>query len=176
MNRKLVYVFMILGGLLALSACSDRPSQGATPEQQFVISAENAQSIAALKVAGTCSLENIITVADNSKNDGAENTYKVKKDVAYKLVGFATNVAASTVPKSIRIILVGDDSYSKETTTGLDRPDVVTFFKNPSLTGAGYQLDAGFGNVKPGEYTVFIIDTNSPEKIACPTHQKIFVN
>ncbi len=176
MNPKKVTHFLTLIGSIYLVACSGSPPETVVAKQRFTVASESNHSIAAMKTVGTCSLENIVTIANNSTNFGTKNNYSVKKNIAYKLIGFATNSELSAVPKSIRMMLVGAETYSLNGTTGLERPDVATFFKSPSLTTAGYQIDADFNNVKPGEYVVFILETDAATPIACPTHQTVTVN
>lgn len=175
MNSKKI-TFITLIGSLYLVACGESPLGTVVAKQGFAVASESNQFIAAMKTVGTCSLENIVTIANNSTNFGTKNNYSVKKNIAYKLIGFATNTELSAVPKSIRMMLVGSQTYSLNGTTGLDRPDVAAFFKSPSLTTAGYQIDAEFNNVKPGEYVIFILLTDAAAPIACPTHQTVTVN
>jgi hypothetical protein len=99
----------------------------------------------------------------------------VAKGAAYKLIGFATDVEKGAVPKAVRMVLVGAQSYRKDFVAGLERPDVATYFKIPALGIAGYQLDVGFDHVAPGEYAVFILDLDGVDPLACPTHQTITI-
>ena len=173
MNKKLTLCAFVLGCCAQLQGCDNSPSVPVAAKAQFSASKENSQSLAAMKAAGTCSLENVVTTADNSTNHGSKNNYAVRKGKAYKLIGFSTNVEKGAVPKSIVMLLVGAESYAINATTGLERPDVATYFKVPALASAGYQIDAGFDVVNPGEYADFVLDEK--ERIACPTHQTITV-
>jgi len=158
-------------------ASANEPARASVPASaQFAEAKDTAESIKAMTETPTCSLENVVTLADNSTNSGdAPNSYKVQKGKAYKLIGFATNSQAGTVPKAIRLTLVGNKVYALDAVTGSERPDVGTYFKNPALATAGYQADAAFDDVAPGEYSVIAIETDGAAPVACPTHQIINV-
>ena len=181
---------LLLAGLLAScseqgttsapAAAGDAPAaavRASVPaEAQFKAAADTAEALKAMTQTGACSLENVVNMADNSLNPGdVPNSYKVGTGNAYKMIGFATNVDAGTVPKTIRIVLSGAQVYSIDSVTGSERPDVATFFKKPALANAGYQADAAFDDVAPGEYSVLLIETDGPAPIACPTHQTITI-
>ena len=174
MKSKLMFFSIALIFCQFMAGCDERPAPTVSAKSQFGVTKENAQSVASMKAIGTCSLENVLTIANSSTNFGSKNNYAVKRGTAYKLIGFATNSETSTVPKSIVILLVGAESYGISATTGLERPDVATYFKIPALASAGYQIDAGFDAVNPREYAVFVLDEK--ERIVCPTHQTITVS
>jgi hypothetical protein len=205
--KKTALLSALLMGTLALSACGGKkdefaaepPAPGANPADvaapaaaagaavaraevpagaQFALDARTEQEIVAMKETAACSLENIVTMADMSTNAGsAPNSYSVTKGKAYKLIGFATNKDTGSVPANIRLTIVGPKVYAIDTVTGSNRPDVATYFKVPAFANAGYQADAAFDDVEPGEYRVFAIEKSaSGDAIACPTHQTLVMN
>jgi hypothetical protein len=183
MNTKFILIASTLIAVIALSSCGkenvDPPVIKSSPveiKNKFIVSDETIEKIAERKKFGTCSLENVVTIADNATNFGAKNNYTVKKDATYKLIGFVTDIEKQETPKTIRMILVGKNSYSFDGVAGLDRPDVATYFKVPALSTAGYQIDGNFSDVIAGEYSVYILNHDSAEHIACPTHETITVN
>lgn len=156
-----------------VAAVAERAAVG--PEGQFASSDDSAKGIDARTPSPTCSLENVITIADNSLNPGdAPNTYSVDKGKLYKLIGFATDKEAGKVPKSFRMMLLGDHVYSIKGATGAKRPDVATFFKVPGFADAGYQIDAAFDDVEPGSYRVVVLRDGQDDR-ACPTFQTLIV-
>ena len=56
---------------------------------------------------------------------------------------------------TIRLLLAGTSSYAISTPTGGARPDVASYFKVPAFANAGFQADAAFDHVAPGQYRVF---------------------
>jgi hypothetical protein len=204
--KKTALLSALLLGTLALSACGGKnddfaaepPAPGSNPADvaapaatgapvaraevpagaQFALDKSTEQDIVALKETAACSLENIVTMADMSTNAGsAPNSYSVTKGKAYKLIGFATNKDTGSVPANIRLTIVGPKVYAIDTVTGSTRPDVADYFKVPAFASAGYQADAAFDDVEPGEYRVFAIEKSaSGESIACPTHQTLVMN
>lgn len=144
---------------------------------QFAPVTETAAAVRAAKEIGVCSLENVLSVADNATHPGSQpNSYVAGKGQAYKLIGFATNKETKTVPQQVRLALVGSDKvYGLATATGAERPDVAKFFSVSAFSGAGYQADAAFDDVAPGEYAVFVLEGDAAAMLACPTHQTLTV-
>lgn len=195
MNRNCL---LPLALVLLLGACSERPAPGTAlpgsgaapsaasapapatvpmpPSAQFH-AITDAGALLALPASGTCSLENTVNLVDNSPSPGAEpNSYAVLKNGGYKLIGFATDSDAGTVPATIQLLLHGQDSsYVLAGATGSERPDVAAFFKKPGMTGAGYQLDAAFAGVAPGAYEVYVVKGEGAARALCPTHQMLSV-
>lgn len=162
------------GSSMAPSAPVARAPVPATA--QFSVGTETTDSLKAMTETAACSLENVISMADNSPNPGdAPNSYQAEKGKAYKMIGFATNKDAGTVPKTIRIVLAGAQIYGLNSVTGSERPDVANFFKVPAFSTAGYQTDAAFDDVAPGDYNVLVIETDGQTAVSCPTHQTITV-
>lgn len=185
----------VIGMLIALGACSEKPAtstpvpaQVASAQPQapskvpvsadsiFATSTETVDSITAIQTSGVCSLENIVTIADNASRPGDKpNSYKVNKDESYRLVGFATNQDLGIVPADIEILLSGLKSYSIRLKTGGERGDVAKFFNNDNFANAGFMHDADFSNVDPGEYAVYVLEHDGGKKAACSTNQSITV-
>jgi hypothetical protein len=140
---------------------------------QFSIGAETAESVATLKVMGTCALDSVVTMVDGSLNTSGKNAFAVTKAVAYRLSGFATDVEKGNVPKSLKMLLVGAQTYGVSAAAGLERPDVAAYFKQPPLGTAGYQIEAGFDSVAPGDYLAVILNLDDAAPRVCPTHQTI---
>lgn len=143
----------------------------------FQSSSETASSIAAMPSHGTCSLESVVSQADNQASPGDyPNTYKVQRGQRYHMVGFATNKDKGSVPEQAEFLLSGLRSYVTPLTTGGPRQDVADYFQVPAFANAGYTLDIGFSDVAPGEYSVYVIE-RGPDGAgnACPTHQSLTV-
>lgn len=185
---------------LALAACGGKPDDyagkpGETPASdapaapdaaparaivpdggQFALDDQGAEAVLALKVGATCSLENLVSMTDGQPSPGpAANTYLAKRGNAYTLVGFATNAESGTVPATVRVLLLGAEVYGVDARTGFARPDVAEYFKVPAFATAGYQAVAGFDDVAPGEYRVFVLEADGPAPVACPSHQSVIV-
>jgi hypothetical protein len=173
-----------------LSACRERPNSqtdsasdsphanpsNVAPDKEFALSKETPESVLALTTSGICSLENVRSVSDNTSSPGsAPNSWKVRKRNAYRLFGFAVNKAQGTVPPTIRLLLVGKKVYEIGAPTGFDRSDVATSMKMPAFARAGYESDAAFDDVDPGDYQVIAIQTATGQSLACPTGQTITV-
>lgn len=179
---------LTLSVALVLAGCGERPAstplptapaaQGEAPAAtgpQFAVS-EDGAAIMALAPRATCSLENVVDLGTQAPSPGGEpNTYRASRSANYRLIGFATDSEAGTVPTGLQLFLHGPQSYALDAKGGLERPDVAAFFKKPSLANAGYQADAGFANVQPGRYDVFVVNTFGGDRVLCPTHQAIIV-
>jgi hypothetical protein len=174
-DNQPVSVSNVANSSSASTAGAALPRAAVAANAQFAAAPETAASLQERKEVAACSLENVVNMADNSRNPGDKpNSYQVSKGRSYKLIGFATNVEAGTVPKSIRLMLEGSQTYAINAMTGSERPDVEKFFKKPELAGAGYQVDAAFDDVAPGEYSVVVLESDASPTL-CPTHQTITI-
>jgi hypothetical protein len=181
---------LALATMALLAGCGERPASTPLPgapaaqgaEQpaaatgpQFA-AAEDGPQVMGFPSRGTCSLENVVDMATQAPSPGSEpNSYRVARAASYRLIGFATDSEAGTVPSGLRLFLQGPQAYSIDAQGGLERADVAAFFKKPGLANAGYQADAGFANVQPGRYDVFVVNTFGGDRVLCPTHQAIIV-
>lgn len=190
---------VVVGMLFALGACSEKaddasvtagkpidgqesdglprpPKVEVSANAQFALSNETPDSIAEVQTSGVCSLENIVTIADNASSPGDKpNSYKVKNNEAYRVVGFSTNKDRGTVSEDIEIVISGLKSYSVRLTTGGPREDVAKYFNNPDFAKAGYMHDVAFSNVEPGDYAIYVLEHDGAKKAACSTSQSITV-
>jgi hypothetical protein len=181
---------VLLVAPIIFSACRERPNSQANgasdspranpsnvaPDREFALSKETPESVLAMTPSGICSLENVRSVSDNTSNSGsAPNSWKVRKRNAYRLFGFAVNKAQGTVPPTIRILLIGKKVYEISAPTGFDRSDVATNLKVPAFARAGYESDAAFDDVDPGDYQIIAVQTAGSQSLACPTGQTITV-
>jgi hypothetical protein len=177
---------------LLLAACGERPAaDGGTPAQPAVAgdtpaaasgpqftSTSEVGTLMALEARATCSLENVVDLATQTPSPGSEpNTYRANRAASYRLIGFATDSEAGTLPSATQLMLHGaGKAYTLPAQGGLERSDVAAFFKKPTLANAGYQADAGFANVQPGTYEVFAVNTFDGKQVLCPTHQSIIID
>jgi hypothetical protein len=143
-------------------------------DAQFASAAVTDAQLSAMKEIATCSLENVVDLGTGAQSPGpAPNSYLVGKGKHYKLIGFATNQSSGQVPATIRLLLAGASSYAIATPTGGARPDVASYFKVPAFANAGFQADAAFDDVAPGQYRVFVLEGEGEASLACPTHQTL---
>lgn len=192
--KPLFRLIAALSVATSLAACSekadDKPQQGpaaqgadakpaepVVPGTRFQPSQETPETIAAALTGGVCSVENVVTVPDETASPGERpNTYKASLGSGYRLVGFAVNKDRGTVPANVDLLLSGVTSYRVPVQTGRPRGDVADFFKNPAFAKAGYMVDVAFTGVQPGEYALYFVETDGEAKAYCATNQSITVN
>lgn len=193
--KPLFRLLAVLSVATTLAACSEkadekpRPTPAArgadaaeaaapvVPGAKFQPAQETPEAIAAALSGGVCSVENVVTVPDETASPGTRpNTYKASRDVGYRLVGFAVNKDRGTVPATVDLLLSGVNSYRVPVQTGRPRGDVADFFKNPAFAKAGYMVDVAFTGVQPGEYAVYFVETDGQARAYCATNQSISVN
>lgn len=176
---------------LVLAGCSEKMDQPApqasapTTESapkvrpagaQFAATQENADSLAGVLNGGVCSVENIVTVPENQSSTGEKpNSYVGTRDKAYRMVGFAVNKDAGTVPAKVDILLAGIRNYQLTVDTGRPRQDVADYFKTPAFDKSGYLVDVAFSDVEPGDYAIYFVDNGGAAKTACATNQSITI-
>lgn len=187
-------ILSVLAVACALAACSEKadekprpvpaasskaaePSAPVVPGEQFEVAQDTAEAINAALTGGVCSVENVVTVPDETASPGDRpNTYRAARDVGYRLVGFAVNKDRGTVPATVDLILSGVNSYRVPVQTGRPRGDVADYFKNPAFAKAGYMVDVAFTQVQPGSYAIYFAQTEGAVRLYCATNQSITVN
>jgi hypothetical protein len=123
---------------------------------------------------GTCSVENIVAVVDESPASGAAaNQYRVARDRGYRLVGFVVDKAAGTVPAQAQLILAGAQAYFVPLPAGRPRGDVAEYFDVAAFAESGFMEDVAFARVAPGEYAFYVYDPSSGR--FCTTSQSVAV-
>ncbi|WP_133478173.1 hypothetical protein [Cognatilysobacter segetis] len=143
---------------------------------QFEAAQETVDAITQSLNSGVCSVENVVTVPENQSSPGAKpNSYVATRDKSYRVVGFAVNKDAGTVPAKVDIVLSGIKSYRLPVETGRPRQDVADFFKTPAFDKSGYMADVAFSNVDPGDYAIYFVDNGTDKKVSCATNQSISI-
>lgn len=130
--------------------------------------------IAAKTNTGVCSVENVVTVTDETPATGdAPNRYRVRRDLGYRLVGFIVDKEAGTVPTDVELVLAGAKVYGAALSTGRPRGDVAEYFDNPAFAQAGFLEDMAFARVERGDYAIYVFDRTSGD--FCTTNQSVTV-
>ena len=161
----------------AAASGTNAPSAPAVPGVPFQAAQVGPEAIAAALTGGVCSVENVVTVPDETASPGARpNTYKADRDKGYRMVGFAVNKDRGTVPANVELVLSGVESYRVAVETGRPRGDVADYFKNPAFAKAGYMVDVAFTQVKPGEYALYFAEKDGEATAYCATNQSITIN
>lgn len=184
----------VLAFACALAACSEKgdqkprptpnastgaaePAAPVVPGEQFQAAQETSEAISAALTGGVCSVENVVTVPDETPSPGDRpNTYKATRDKGYRMVGFAVNKDRGTVPATVDLVLSGVNSYRVPVQTGRPRGDVADYFKNPAFAKAGYMVDVAFTGVQPGSYAVYFAETDGTTRSYCATNQSITID
>jgi hypothetical protein len=100
----------------------------------------------------------------------------VDRKTAKRLIGWAADGAAGTVPPVVVIELSGKQSYYVKAVRLTKRPDVVVVNKNPALINSGYDTQALFRAVEPGEYAVHVLQVSAAgDAFICDTRKKLKV-
>ena len=156
------------------SAGANEPAPVVNDKTQFAL-VDDVAALLALPAVGSCTFDILTDVSAKQVSAGPdEKTFLGRRDRKYRLGGFATDSDAGTVPEDIRILLRSKNTgYALVGKTGIDRPGVVKFFDKPSLAKAGFSVDAGFANVEPGRYEVFVIKDS--HGTISPTHMAVLV-
>jgi hypothetical protein len=177
-----VHLALALASALLLAACgkSEAPKAAApsTPAAAPVSSAKRFQLVAgqnlpaleALPTIGTCSVECLAVLPNGNAQASVKNTYSVAADAEVKFIGFAANKNKGEPLARFNIILTYGQVYAAAAESGLERPDVVDFFKKPGLLKSGFQAEVSLKGIPPGEYVIMLGEGDGP---VCPTHQKV---
>lgn len=170
---------LLMIAMIGIPGCRERPRQNradVASDQQFAVSAELPAAVLSAPQFDVCSLENVRSVSDNSSNPGdAVNTWSVEKGEAYTLDGFAADRVRGNVPKVIRLLLVGKKVFAVTAKTGVERPDVASYFTWGSFLRAGYSCEVAFDDVAPGDYQVLVAQSEGSSTLVCRTFQTITI-
>jgi hypothetical protein len=108
--------------------------------------------------------------------DGNYSPAKVSldKSTAHVFRGWALG-EDKRVPKAVNFVLKGTDSFEISVKNGVDRPDVGSYFKDPSLNGAGFNFSTTLNAVPAGVYHVLLITQLEGVSYSCETKKNITV-
>jgi hypothetical protein len=177
----------IVLGALVLGACSEReppatfvpppaaPAIDATPpvEKPAVLVVDEAKVVPAAAdllgkaewTAKNCSLDSV---------DGVTGNISVAKGAPHVFKGFFIDETGG-VPGPFSIVLKGARNYEVPVATGASRPDVGAFFKNPSLSLAGYEFSTTLDAVPAGDYTVWMLVRRDARSFFCEAGKTIAI-
>jgi hypothetical protein len=93
-----------------------------------------------------------------------------------KFEGWAANVAAGTTPEAVYIALEGPAQAYIKANIGLNRSDVATAFKKPSVTNAGWIAFADLSALAAGSYKIKVIQTAAAAGLVCEIKSVIVIN
>lgn len=79
------------------------------------------------------------------------------------------------VPKVINFVLKGTDSFEIPVQSGVDRPDVGSYFKDSSLVGAGFNFSTTLKTVPAGLYQVLLVTQLEGDSYSCQTKKNVTV-
>jgi hypothetical protein len=100
----------------------------------------------------------------------------VDRRTAKRLIGWAADGVTGTVPPVVVIELSGKQSYYLKAVRLTKRPDVVVVTKVPALINSGYDAQALFRAVEPGEYAVRVLQVSAAgDAFSCDTRKKLKV-
>jgi hypothetical protein len=173
-------VALLLGALAACSEKADEPSQpaaapagadqsAASGSAPLVVGIPEAAHLAASDIdveamvagvtGGACRIEHVVTVTDERPaTTDSPVRYEVNTKEGFRLVGFAVDKDAGTVPAQVDLVLSGLGTYAVPIDTGLPRGDVAEYFDNPAFANSGFMVDVAFSRVEPGDYAVYLVD------------------
>ena len=77
----------------------------------------------------------------------------VRRDQPSLLRGYAI-APSGAPPDAFEIVLAGARAYSIAATTGIDRPDVASYFDDPRLARSGFRVGVNYSGLEPGRYAV----------------------
>jgi hypothetical protein len=113
---------------------------------------------------------------DQVSGASAADVTEVPRGSEVRLIGWAADTTAKTVPPVVVVQLVGKQKYYAPAVHATLRPDVAESFGAPQLLGSGWDLLTTFSNVAPGTYDVRLLAVASTGDTAtCDSKKKLAV-
>jgi hypothetical protein len=108
--------------------------------------------------------------------DSAAETTEVSREGDVRLVGWAADTNAKTIPPLVVIQLTGNKKYYAPAVHATPRPDVAQAYGAPNLVGAGWDVLGNFSKVDPGLYEVRILEVSpAGDALVCDPKKKLTV-
>lgn len=185
MSRGLIGLVVGLAVILA-SGCRDRAvaPEGEESAQQSTIPAQVVASppsiaideskvapVAGQRLASAgwtrhaCSLD----MVDNGPPDAV-----LPKGSPHVFKGFVLG-SDGGVAGDFMVLFKGKELFGLPTATGASRPDVAAYFKNPSLSAAGFEFSTTLSSIPEGNYEIVYLMDNGPESFFCESGRKVQV-
>ncbi|WP_132865706.1 hypothetical protein [Stenotrophomonas sp. ATCM1_4] len=182
MLHKIVSV-SFLGGVLMMAGCRDRENVPAVSPDDAAPSSDgggkveetrdvNSVSLNVSELTGmtwtghACSLDMI----DKGAPEGG-----VKKGVMHSFEGFVLDESNGPAGDFFFVLKGEAHSFALGVATGIERPDVGEFFKNPSLNSSGFEFSTQLKDVPVGDYNVVFVMERASGKFFCESGKSISV-
>ena len=111
---------------------------------------------------------------DSVDGDYSATQARLDKSSAHVFRGWAL-AEDKHVTKDIKFVLKGTDNFSISVESGVDRPDVGSYFKDASLNGAGFNFSTTLKAVPAGVYHVLLITQLGGASHGCETKKDITI-
>lgn len=181
-----ILVAFILIGMLTLEGCWNNDQQTAAGakstaasvsttarEVTSVVAEDKIQSIgadvlaAAQRTGDTCSLDSV---------DGnyLKGQLKLARGKSHVIRGWLPDEAKHPAGQ-FSLVLKGAQNFSILASTGVARADVGEFFKDPTLSDAGFNFSSILAPVQAGEYRVIYMTKNSGHTYFCDTGKTLTI-
>lgn len=192
--RKVADLFFlpVLAGLL-LSACgnADHPSLSQQSMPAPASTPANASSAAAAVYApasGAFAPEssalpgNGVRIVDDCNVDSVDgkpiNGASLARTSTAEFAGWAADSATGTVPKRVRLVLLGlqgGGDFTMEIATGEARPDVAQAQKIPAFAASGWSVHADLSAIAPGKYDTVLLYRIHGRPVTCDPHHIVTI-
>lgn len=137
----------------------------ATPLQASEVVPISTQELSAAQwTRHACSLDEI---------NGSPATVQVQKTGPVAFSGYVLD-SAGVVPAEFSLVLKhADKSFKVPASTGIARPDVAVYFKNPALEGAGFNFSVDLSGLKSGTYEVVFLVGEGDTSFFCESGKRV---
>jgi hypothetical protein len=110
--------------------------------------------------------------------DGKGGPQWTAKPGLVKIAGWAVDSASKTTPENLSVQLHNATGavVALASAKRVDRPDVVTFFKEPAFQKAGFQSEIDASKLPAGEYTIATLTARDQAMNYCAFNGKLTLN
>ncbi|HVU80796.1 MAG TPA: hypothetical protein VHD89_02190 [Rhodanobacteraceae bacterium] len=122
------------------------------------------------RVVDDCNVDSV----DGKPIDGASLARASTAEIA----GWAADSATGTVPKRVRLVLLGvqgGGDFTMEIATGEARPDVAQAQKIPAFAASGWSVHADLSAVAPGKYDTVLRYRINGKPVTCDPHHIVTI-
>lgn len=187
LKATLVPAVVVTAGAL-LSGCGDSHPQAQPGASASTINATSATATAYVPAArafapeSSALPENGARVVDDCNVDSVDgkpiNGASLARASTAEIAGWAADSATGTVPKRVRLVLLGvqgGGDFTMEIATGEARPDVAQAQKIPAFAASGWSVHADLSAVAPGKYDTVLRYRINGKPVTCDPHHIVTI-
>jgi len=176
--NKIMSGTLTVMGVLALAGCGHNAQQQAATTVAQKTSAQTPSPAGNPQVIDASALALAKSTNQPCSLDSIDGNYAKQVHVAQNKLHVFRGwlLDASRQPAgNFNLVLEGRQSYAIPAVTGVARPDVGDYLKNPALAQAGFEFSSALQDVELGQYTLLLMVKVQHRELICQLAKDVIV-